>query len=85
VLRAVRVSNYAANSFTIGPYAPKFADTQHGKDFLEQYAEAVTAASVRFQGTAGRVTATLTPKACFTYACNEEDVPAAKNALRSLI
>jgi hypothetical protein len=69
----------------IGPYSPKFQDTEHGKDFLEEYAEAVTSASIRFQGPHGKVTVGVSPKAAFSFSCNEEDPPAVKNILRTLI
>ncbi len=72
-LRSIRVSEYAHNSFMSGPYAPKFLDTEHGTDFLGEYAEFVTAARVRFQAPSSRATVNLSPKACFTYSCNEDD------------
>ena len=49
-----------------GAYAPKFLDSEHGKDFLRQHAECITSATVRFSGQAGRINATPTPKACFS-------------------
>lgn len=84
-LRSVRVSDFSHNSYMIGPYAPRFADSDHGKDFLQEYAEAVTAASVKFQLQHGRSTATLAPTACFSYSCHEDDTTAAKAVLRGLI
>ena len=84
-LRSIRVSDYSANSFMIGPYTPKFADSEHGKDFLAQYAEAVTTASVRFQGPGSRVTVSMTPKACFSFSCHEDDPPAVRKVLRGLL
>ena len=66
-LRSCRVGEYAHNSYMAGPYAPKFLDSEHGREFLAEYAEFVTAARVRFQAPSGRATATLTPKGCFTY------------------
>jgi hypothetical protein len=84
-LRSVRASDFAHNSFMIGPYTPKFADFQHGKDFLEQYAEATKSASVRFQGPTGKVTVSITPNACFAYSCNDDDPPTVKAILRSLV
>ena len=35
-LRSIRVGDYAHNAFMAGPYAPKFLDSQHGKDFLDE-------------------------------------------------
>ena len=85
VLRSARVSDFAHNSYLIGPYAPRFADSAHGKEFLDEHAEGVTSASVRFQGPTGRVTAGLTPAACFSYSCHEDDVPTVRNILRKLL
>jgi len=83
-LRSVRISEYAHNSFMSGPYAPKFLDSEHGRDFLEEYAEFVTAATVRFAGPTGRVNVTLSGRACFGYSCNEDDQPAVQSILRKL-
>jgi hypothetical protein len=85
-LRSVRVSDYAANSYMMGPYAPKFMDTDHGLKFLQEYAEVLKAVQVRFAGPSGRATATLTPNACFSYACaNEDDQPHVQKVLRKLV
>ena len=84
-LRSARVSEYAHNSFMSGPYTPKFLDNQHGLDFLEEYADYVTAAAVRFAAPAGRITVRLTTKACFSLSRGEEDHPTALSVLRKLI
>jgi hypothetical protein len=84
-LRAVRVSDYAASSYMIGPYAPKFMDTEHGLKFLEQYTEAVKTVQVRFAAPAGRATATLTPNASFSFSCHEDDQPHVQDILRKLV
>lgn len=84
-LRAIRVSDYAHNSFMAGPYAPKFLDSEHGKDFLNEYVEHITSASVRFAGPTGRINVTLNPKACFAYSCSEDDQTVAQAMLRKLI
>ncbi|MCK5113676.1 MAG: hypothetical protein KAR11_02815 [Phycisphaerae bacterium] len=85
-LRSVRISDYAHNSYMAGPYAPKFLDSDHGADFLAEYADFVASASVRFHGPHGRVTLNLTPKACFRYSLsNEDDKPAVQAILRKLI
>lgn len=84
-LRAARVSDYAHNSFMSGTYAPRFLDTEHGKDFLDEYADYIKSAAVRFAGPSGRINVTLTPTACFSFSCNEEDQPAAQAVLRKLI
>ncbi len=84
-LRAVRATDYAANSYMIGTYAPKFMDTDHGLTFMEQYAEALKSVQVRFAGPSARVTATLTPNACFSYSCHEDDQPEVQQILRKLV
>jgi len=84
-LRSIRVSDYAHNSFMIGPYTPKFLDSEHGKEFMEQYAEAITSASVRFAGPKGKVTASLSTKACFGFSCHEDDQSFVKGILRKLV
>ena len=84
-LRAIRVSEYAHNSYMSGPYAPKFLDTQHGQDFLDEYAEHVTSAKVRFSGPTGRINVNLSQAACFGYSCNEDDQSVAQGILRKLI
>ncbi len=85
-LRSIRVADYAHNSYMCGPYSPKFLDSEHGIDFLSEYADFVTAANVSFQGPQGRVTVALTPQACFRYSLsNEDDKPAVQAILRKLI
>ena len=84
-LRAVRASDYAANSYMIGTYAPKFMDTDHGLKFMEDYAEGLKSVQVRFAGPSARVTATLTPSACFGYSCDEDDQPEVQQVLRRLV
>ncbi len=84
-LKSVRVNEYAHNSFMLGPYTPKFLDSEHGREFMEQYAEFVTSASVRFQGPTGRVNVTLKPLACLSFSCNEDDQPQVQSLLRKLV
>ena len=84
-LRSVRVSEYAHNSFMSGPYAPKFLDSEHGKDFLEEYAQFVVAANVRFRLQMGYANVRLAAKACFGYSCHEEDRPGVQSILRQLL
>ena len=83
-LRSIRVSDYAHNSFMSGPYAPKFLDSQHGIDFLNEYVDFVTTASVRFATPTGRANVSLNAKACFSFSCNEDDHPAVQLILRKL-
>jgi len=84
-LRSLRVSDYAHNAYMAGPYAPKFLDSEHGKDFLEEHADSVQSAAVRFQGPSGRVNVTLSPKTCFGFSCNEDDQTAVQSILRRLV
>jgi len=84
-LRSVRVTDYAANSYMIGAYVPKFMDTDHGLQFLEDYAEALKSAQVRFAGPTARVNLTITPNACFSYSCSEDDQPAVQEIVRKLL
>ena len=83
-LHSVRVSDYAHSSFMSGPYAPRFLDTQHGRDFLEEYAEVVTSAGVRFLCPGGRAIVHLSPKAAFRFRCSDEDHPFVQSILRKL-
>ncbi len=84
-LKSIRISEYAHSSYVCGPYAPKFLDTEHGRDFLAEYADFVTAANCRFQGEHGRVTVNLKPKANYGYSLsNEDDNPAVQSILRKL-
>lgn len=83
-LRSIRINDYAHNSYMAGPYAPKFLDSQHGQEFLEEYSEYVTTAGVKFAAPTGRATVTLTPRACFGFSCNEDDQPAVQSILRKL-
>lgn len=83
-LRSIRVTDYAHNSYMVGPYAPKFLDTEHGREFMDEHLEFITGASVRFAGPKGRVTASISPNACFTYSCNEDDQAVVQSILRKL-
>ena len=85
-LKSIRISEHAHNSYMIGPYTPKFLDTESGLEFLEQNAEFATTASVKFQAQAGRATINIKPKMCFTYSIsNEDDKPFIQNILRKLL
>lgn len=85
-LKSIRISEHAHNSYMLGPYTPKFLDTENGLEFLEQNADFATSASVKFQGQAGRVTVNIKPKMCFTYSIsNEDDKPFVQNLLRKLL
>jgi hypothetical protein len=84
-LRSLRVGDYAHNSYMAGPYAPKFLDGPHGMEFLEEYSQQVLAAGVKFAAPHGRVTASLTPIACFTFSCHEDDHSAVQSILRKIV
>ena len=84
-LRAVRVTDYAASSYMIGPYAPKFMDTDHGLKFMQEYAEVLKTVELRFSGPSARVSTTLRPNGCFNYSCQDDDQPKVQQILRKLI
>ncbi len=84
-LKSVRISDYAHNSYMSGVYAPKFLDTEHGKEFLEQYADFVTAAGVRFAAPKGKAGVSLSPKASFGYSCSEDDQTFVQTILRKIV
>lgn len=83
-VRSVRVTDYAANSYCQGVYAPKFLSTEHAREFLQTYADYLTAVSVRFAGGAGRVGVNLQPTASYGLTCDEEDQAEALALLRKL-
>jgi hypothetical protein len=83
-LRSARVGEYAHNSYMSGTYAPKFLDSDHGREFIEQYADFLKSAQVRFQGPSGRVNVTLSGACCYAYSCVEDDQVFAQSMLRKL-
>lgn len=84
-LRSVRISEYSHSSYMTGPYSPKFLDNEHGREFLEEYSEFLAAASVRFAVKTGKANVSLSPKACFSYSCNEDDQGEVQGILRTLL
>ncbi len=84
-LKSIRVNEYAHNSYMLGPYSPKFLDTAHGQEFMEQYGEFIATASARFQGPTGRVNVTLRPLAVMNFSCNEDDQHEVQSILRKLV
>jgi hypothetical protein len=72
-VKAAKVSTYCANSFMDGPYAPKYMDTQHGLDFLNEHAEALASVKVWFSAPTGRAKVTISRTAFFSYSCNDDD------------
>ena len=84
-LEAVRVRDYAHNSYMAGPYAPKFLDGQHGMDFLNEHIDNISSARIGFFAETGKVSVTLTNKACFAFACNEDEESNVQAILRKLV
>ncbi len=84
-LRTIKISDYAANAYMIGGYGPKFMDTDHGLEFMREYAAGLQSVQVRFQGPTGKVTLTLRPDACISYSCNEDDQTAVQAIIRKLV
>lgn len=85
-LKKLRASEYAHNSYASGPYTPAFLDTEHGKEFLEEYAETMAAATVRFQMDCGKASLHLGTKACFRFTVkDEQDKPKMHPLLRELL
>lgn len=84
-LKSIRITEYAHNSYMLGPYGPKFLETEAGMEFLQEYADFCTSATAKFQGPHGRVSVTVSPKACFRYSIsNEDDKPYVQNLLRQV-
>jgi hypothetical protein len=83
-VRSARVSDYAANSYMIGTYGPKFVSTEHALEFLEKYEPAILAVAVRLAGRCGKLTLNLSPKACFGVSCEEVSRDLAIKLLREL-
>jgi hypothetical protein len=84
-LKSVRCSDYSSNSYMIGPYTPKFLDSEHGKDFVHEHSEALTGATVRFAGSKKKVTVKLSSQASFGYSCDEDDQGQIQKILRQLL
>jgi len=83
-LLSAAVDLFSANSYTLGVYRPKFEDTANGLEFLEQHAEAVKAARIRFAGKTGKVTVTLAPHSAFAFSCREDDADRTSALLRNV-
>ena len=84
-LKSIRVKEFAHNSYICGPYAPKFLDSEHGKDFLEEHAELLTSAAVKFNVKTGKANVSLSPTGCFTYSCHEDCQQEVQGILRTLV
>lgn len=84
-IKTARVTDYAHNSYMIGPYAPKFSSLEHGMGFIREHEAALASVTVRFVIQSSRVTLTLTPKACFGFSCHEDVVSQVIVLLRGLV
>lgn len=72
-LCTVNVGEYSHNSYMTGPYRPRFLDSHHGREFLEEYGDAAKDVRIRWRGDCGRASATIRPNGCVTYSCHEDD------------
>jgi hypothetical protein len=84
-LRSVRIRDYSHNSYMAWDYGPKFLDSEHGREFLEQYGTHLASADVRFAMRTGRANVRLNPTASFSYSCHEDDRPDVQSVLRKLV
>ncbi|MFW6125435.1 MAG: hypothetical protein ACOC46_04735 [Pirellulales bacterium] len=66
------ITNYAHNSYVIGRYAAKFADTEQGLKLLSEHADEVASISVKFGGGDDKVTARVSPNATIQYTCGDD-------------
>ena len=81
-LVSAAVDLFSANSYTLGVYRPRFEDTEHGLDFLDEHEEAIKTARVRFAGKSGKVTVTLSPNSAFAFSCRADDYDQVSALLR---
>jgi len=74
-LRIVRtgIGDYSHNSYMIGPYSPKFLDSQHGLDFTQEYIEGVKTVRVKFAGPSGPVSLSVKPVSSFSGSIKDDD------------
>lgn len=85
-LKTLKTSEYAHSSYICGPYSPKPLDTEHGTDFLDEYADFVTGASCEFELDGGKATVHLGTKASFRFSLkDEDDKPQMLTLLRELL
>ena len=84
-IKSVKVSDYAANSYMCDTYGPKFMDSQHGDEFMQEHADFLESATVKFSGSKGQVTLTIRKDGCFNYSCNEDDNAGIQALLRKLM
>lgn len=83
-VKSVKVSDFAANSYVMGTYGPKFTDTVHGHEFVEKYGVALVGLAVAWRGNTGKVGLSLVPRSCFTFSCHEDDRESVLAVLREL-
>jgi hypothetical protein len=83
-LLSARVTELARTSYMIGPYAPKFLDTDHGREFLAEYAESASTAVIRFAGPSKRACLTLSGAGAVSFTCDADDVDEVTEQVRAL-
>jgi hypothetical protein len=83
-LKQVKVTDFSANSFATGSYGPKFLDTAHGQEFVEQYAAGLVGLSVAWRTGNGKVGLSMVPRSCFSFSCHEDDRDSLVAILREL-
>ncbi len=80
----VKHTEFASDSYTSGPFAPRFIDTQHGLDFLEEQEAGIEAAVVTFAGPSKRVRVTIRQEVGFAYSCHDDDQAAVQKILMGI-
>lgn len=83
-LKAVKHSEFASDSYTSGPFAPRFLDTVHGLEFVEEYQPAIQAVTCTFAGPSRRVRIVMRDQVGFSYSCHDDDADAVKKVLMDL-
>jgi len=83
-LKAVKHSAFASDSYTEGPFAPRFLDTVHGIDFCRENESAIDAVTVTWAGPSKRVRLVMRKQVGFSYSCHEDDAEVVKTVLMNL-
>jgi hypothetical protein len=84
-IKRVSVSDFPADSYTIGAYGPAFSDPVVAQDFLTKYEGVAKSVIVTWRGPTGKVSVTLRPNGCISYSCKEDDKAAMVAVLRGLV
>jgi hypothetical protein len=85
MLQSVRLEGYSPKSYMSGVFCPRFADSEHGIEFLSEHSDAAVLAHIRFAGANGLVSATISRKACFVYSCDHDDREFVRSVFQRLI